>query len=127
MPRQFPVGYKSPNRLEAASDTISYQERSKTLSGLSRDMEKPARCWETGLLILIASVADPTLLHGNCQIHIWVNRTGDVVCPWVRKCDCFRLAWVDRKARIGECLWRIGVGNTLAIVASADDVQATSI
>ncbi len=90
-------------------------------------MEKPAPCRETGLLVRIASVADTTLLHGNRQIHIWVNRTSDMVCSWGRKCDRFRIAGIDRKARIGEFLWRIGVGNALAIVASAEDVQAASI
>lgn len=67
------------------------------------------------------------LLHSNGQIHIWVNRTRDLIRPRLIEGDGLRVARIDGEARISQLGRRIGIGDALTIVARANNVETACV
>lgn len=68
-----------------------------------------------------------SLLYGNCQVHVGVNRTRDLIRSGLVEGDSLRVARIDGEARVSQFRWRVGIGDALAIVACANDVKATCV
>lgn len=72
-------------------------------------------------------IGDVRSLHGDGDIHVWVNRAGDVVCARRAKGDVFRRAGIECHARAMQLGWSCGVGVADAILADAQHVSAAGI
>ena len=91
------------------------------------DSEKPAPILMRASLHEMRVEKSNALLDGDRQIHVRVNGSGDFIRPRLVECNSGGVAWIGRETWVGEFLRGIGVGDALAIIARADDVQATGI
>lgn len=64
---------------------------------------------------------------GDCHIHIRVHSARDIIGPRLVECDSGRVAWIRREPRVCQLLWGVGIGDALAIMAHADDMQTARI